>query len=70
MGSDLDLIVIVKHSELSFERRSANLDVTKLPVPVDLFVYTQAEWEKLDQQGRFYSTMMREAIWILNHNSS
>ncbi len=69
VGSDLDLIVIVKHSNLPFERRSISWDVAALPVPVDLLIYTQAEWDGL-RQRRFYSTVMREAIWILSHNSN
>ncbi len=64
-GSDLDLIVIVKHSNLPFERRSVSWNVTALPVPVDLLIYTQAEWNEL-RQRRFYSTVMREAIWVLD----
>ena len=64
VGSDLDLIVIVKHSDLPFERRNVSWDVTALPVPVDLLIYTQAEWHEL-RQGRFYSTVMQEAIWVL-----
>ena len=65
VGSDLDLIVIVKHSDLPFERRGLRWNVTTLPVPVDLLIYTQAEWNEL-RQGRFYSTVMREAIWVLD----
>ena len=32
VGSDLDLIIIVKHSNRSFENRSADWDVTTLPI--------------------------------------
>ena len=65
VGSDLDLIVIVKHSDLPFERRSVGWNVVVLPVPVDLLIYTQAEWNGL-RERRFYSTVMREAIWVLD----
>ncbi len=65
VGSDLDLIVIVKHSDLPFERRSVGWNVVALPVPVDLLIYTQAEWNGL-RERRFYSTVMREAIWVLD----
>ena len=67
VGSDLDLIVIVKHSDLPFERRSVGWNVTALPVPVDLLIYTQEEWNELHQR-KFYSTVMREAIWVLDVN--
>lgn len=65
VGSDLDLIAIVKHSDLPFERRNVNWNVAALPVPVDLLIYTQAEWDEL-RPHRFYSTVMREAIWVLD----
>ena len=42
-----------------------NWDLNKLSVPVDLFVYTKEEWEVLkENKGRFYQTLMREAIWF------
>jgi predicted nucleotidyltransferase len=44
-GSDLDLAVIVEREDRPFERRSARWDMTSLPVPADLLVYTAAEWE-------------------------
>ncbi len=36
----------------------------KLPVPIELLVYTKAEWERLPQEGRFYRTVMQETIWV------
>lgn len=47
VGSDLDVVLIVTDSERPFERRAAQFDLTGLPVPVDVLVYTQAEWEKI-----------------------
>ncbi len=44
VGSDLDLVIVVKSSSQPFERRWANRDTTKLPVPVDVLVYTEGEW--------------------------
>jgi predicted nucleotidyltransferase len=64
VGSDLDLVIIVERAEEPFERRAARWDTTELPVPVELLVYTQAEWEGLAQRSRFYQTVMREAIWV------
>ncbi len=64
MGSDLDLIIIVENSDQPFERRSVEWDTTALPVPADVLVYTHDEWESLSQQGQFYSTVLREAIWV------
>jgi len=47
VGSDVDLVVIVRESPLPFERRAAGFDATGLPVPADVLVYTAAEWEGL-----------------------
>ncbi len=47
VGSDLDLVLVVAEAPLPFERRAARWDVTGLPVPADLLVYTRAEWEAL-----------------------
>ena len=63
-GSDLDVLVVVEQSSESFERRAAAWDTTALPVPVDLMVYTKAEWERLDPQGRFGRMVAREAVWV------
>lgn len=64
VGSDLDLIVIVRESDQPFERRGPAWDVTELPVPTDVLVYTEQEWRSLPRQGRFYQTIMREGIWV------
>ncbi|MBI4202086.1 MAG: nucleotidyltransferase domain-containing protein [Chloroflexi bacterium] len=62
VGSDVDLIVILESADLPFERRPILWDTTKLPVPADLLVYTQAEWERT--KGRFRETIDREAVWV------
>ena len=51
MGSDLDLIILVEHSTLPFERRSVYWHTDDLPVPVDVLVYTEEEWRRL-REGR------------------
>lgn len=62
-GSDLDIIMIVRRSEEPFERRPARWDLTELPVPADLLVYTADEWEALSQR-RVYRQITQEAIWV------
>lgn len=64
VGSDLDLVIIVRESNQPFERRAAEWDVTELPVPTDLLVYTEQEWQSLPRQGRFYHTVTQESIWV------
>ncbi len=63
VGSDVDIVIVVEHSALPFERRATQWDVTELPVPADMLVYTLDEWRALTRQGRFYQ-MAREAIWV------
>jgi len=64
VGSDVDLIVIVRHSTTPFERRGAEWDTSSIPVPADLLIYTREEWETLDRGSRFYQMLMREAVWV------
>jgi len=63
VGSDIDLIVIVKSSNEPFGRRCVHWDRTQLPVPSDLTVYTENEWDAL-RGSRFYETVMNEAVWL------
>lgn len=69
VGSDLDLIIIVEHTDLPFDRRNVSWKVNALPVPVDVLIYTQTEWQALrEQKARFYSMVMQEAVWILGED--
>lgn len=63
VGSDLDLIIIVEYSRQPFEKRSIEWNVTELPVPANVLVYTKEEWKSL-RKTRFYQTVMREAVWV------
>ncbi len=64
VGSDLDLIIVVKNSSQPFERRSVDWNTTELPVPADALVYTQEEWESLSKGGRFHRTVVGEVVWL------
>ena len=63
VGSDLDLIIILTSSAKPFLRRSVEWDATQIPVPADVLVYTSEEWQS-HSVGRFYRTVMQEAVWI------
>ncbi len=63
VGSDLDLIIIVESCGQPFLRRSTEWDVTELPVPADVLVYTEEEWQSIIGE-RFHQTVMQEAVWI------
>ncbi|MFN4218858.1 MAG: nucleotidyltransferase domain-containing protein [Candidatus Bipolaricaulia bacterium] len=60
VGSDLDIIVIVEHSQESFERRAARWDTFDLLVPTDLLIYTLAEWEQSPLRPR----LQGEIVWV------
>jgi uncharacterized protein len=66
VGSDLDLVAVLSSSPLPFPERGASFDLTTLPVPAEILVYTEDEWQKLRQTGgRFAETLAREVIWLL-----
>ena len=64
VGSDLDLVIVVKSSRLPFHQRAVEWDTMELPVPTDVIVYTKAEWPRLDQQTRFFKMLREETIWV------
>jgi uncharacterized protein len=66
VGSDLDLVVVVRESALPFERRAAVWPLESLPVPADLLVYTIAEWhDLLHRRPRFGRTLRDETRWLV-----
>jgi predicted nucleotidyltransferase len=67
VGSDLDLVVIVPSSDKPFTERPPDWDVTRLPVPTDIMIYTQEEWDALAQKSpRFFATLGSETVWIFD----
>ncbi len=64
VGSDLDLIIVVQHSDLPWEHRSVEWDTGALPVPADVLVYTEQEWNTLNPEKRFHRTLLQEVIWV------
>ena len=71
VGSDLDLLILVERSERPFVERSAEWDTSELPVPADVWVYTQDEWQAMAKRGtRFYREASREAVWVYAKDES
>ncbi len=64
VGSDLDLVVLTAHSRVPWERRSAAWDTTGLPVPADVLVYTQDEWDRMTAAPGFLQQVAREVVWV------
>lgn len=67
VGSDLDLIAIVKETSHPFERRALQWDLNGLPVPAEIIVYTWSEWEDLQQRDTKFTRMLqRETVWTFS----
>jgi predicted nucleotidyltransferase len=62
VGSDLDLLVITCRCDRPFLERSLDFDTLGLPVPADLLIYTEEEWERL--QNTTMQKVAQEAIWV------
>ncbi|AYO31489.1 nucleotidyltransferase domain-containing protein [Biomaibacter acetigenes] len=70
VGSDLDLVVVIKESGKPFYERPTEWDVMEIPVPVDLLIYTEEEFGKLRAENRrFYRQLEKEAVWIYPDNT-
>lgn len=63
VGSDVDIVVVVKRTDLPFERRAVEWDASRLPVPADVLVYTAGEWDRLAAEG-FQGAVKRQTIWV------
>ena len=71
VGSDLDLVAVVESSVEPFERRALAWDLSQLPVPAEILVYTRDEWQRMEQEGgRFARTLEREARWLVEPEPS
>ena len=66
VGSDLDLIAIVATAPELFAERPLTWDLTSLPVPAEILIYTESEWRALEAGGsRFAQTLAQEVVWVL-----
>jgi uncharacterized protein len=65
--SDLDVVAIVRKAAEPFERRSLEWDLTSMPVPAEIIVYTPPEWKKLEQGNpRFFRMLNRDTKWTFS----
>ena len=66
VGSDLDLLVIVDDGRRADDRTEEHWAADRLPVPVELLVYTVRQWDELrESDSRFWRTLGCEARWLL-----
>lgn len=65
VGSDLDLVAVVREASEPFERRAVLWDLISLPVPAEILVYTPSEWDALRRRGgRFARMLAEETVWV------
>jgi hypothetical protein len=65
VGSDLDLVAVVRDARRPFAERPLDFDTAGLPVPAELLVYTEAEWRALEARGeRFAARLRAETVWV------
>ncbi len=68
VGSDVDLVAVVAETgaDRPFHERGRDWDLTGLPVPAEILVYTAQEWRELLARGdRFAGVMASEVVWVL-----
>lgn len=65
VGSDLDLVVVVREATRPFAARACDWDPGELPVSADILVYTAEEFDTVVNRGdRFAGVMSTEVIWV------
>lgn len=64
VGSDLDVVLIVREAQPRFEERGTTIDTNPLPVPADVLVYTPDEWAQL--KGRMREVLREEVVWVVD----
>ncbi len=64
VGSDVDILILLKESDLRFESRALQWDANHLPVPADVIVYTLEEWEDLQQKNASVRKIAAEIQWL------
>jgi hypothetical protein len=59
VGSDVDVIILVREASEPFIERARAFDATRLPVPADVLVYSEEEWQGMHRQSR-----LKPVVWI------
>jgi uncharacterized protein len=71
VGSDLDIIIILKKTKVPFISRASFYDTSIISVPVDLLVYTQAEISKLTKEkSRFMDTIAKSSVLLYQQSNT
>ncbi len=64
VGSDLDIVIILRQTTVPFFSRLLDVTDDGLPVPADILVYTERELKMMRERGsRFSGELDQNAIW-------
>jgi uncharacterized protein len=70
VGSDLDLIAIVSEAARPLVERALDWDLSALPVPAEILMYTATEWDRLRKEGRRLPREIdAQCRWVLETDS-
>jgi predicted nucleotidyltransferase len=65
VGSDVDVVLVVAAASTPAVRRAAQWDLTRLPVPADVLVFSEQEWRAALESGRRFARVLRnEVTWV------
>ena len=59
VGSDLDVLIVLKDVTEPLDGHVVKLDLASIPVPVDTLIYSEQEWQDLIQGGESLSRRSR-----------
>ncbi len=65
VGSDLDVIAVVRDPQGPREKRGLTWDMSSIPVPVDLQILSETECDSFSASSRFKKVLDQEVVWIL-----
>jgi predicted nucleotidyltransferase len=66
VGSDVDLVAVVRTASVPPFERARAWATEELPVPADLLIYTEDEWRQRIARGdRFARVLDGEVVWVL-----
>ena len=64
VGSDIDIVVVLRTSRLTFEKRGLEFDALELPVYADVLLYTESEWKTGRASSHFRKSLGDQAVWL------
>lgn len=65
VGSDLDLLIILRESDQPFWDRQLEFDFSDLILPAEALIFSRSEWEQLEKEpNRFFRETIEHAKWV------